>query len=74
MKGRAVLVAVLLALGATGACSSGQDPGLVPEDVDSGPSTTSRLLSACSAAPDATIPTGGCLDADGNVVRPGDAP
>lgn len=67
-------MAALLALGAAGACSSGQDPGLVPEDLNSGPSTTSRLLSVCSDAPDATIPTGGCLDADGNVVRPGDTP
>lgn len=72
MKRGAALVALALVLG-VGACSSEQDPGLVPEGND-GPSTTSRLLADCSDDPGATIPTGGCLDADGNVVRPGDAP
>jgi hypothetical protein len=74
VRRRAALVALVLVLGVGGACSSDQDPGLVPEDGNDGPSTTSHLLEECSAAPDAAIPPGGCLDADGNVVRPGDTP
>ena len=55
---------------AVGACSSGQEPELVPS-TDGGPSTTSRTLEACPpGGPDATTPPAGCLDEDGKVIRP----
>lgn len=63
------LVAAALLL-AVAACSSGQDPGISPEP-GSGPSTTSRMLSPCpDGGPDATTPPAGCLDDEGNVLRP----
>jgi len=62
-------VAVLLVLVAA-ACSSGQDPGISP-GTGSGPSTTSRTLQPCpDGGPDSTTPPAGCLDEDGNVLRP----
>ncbi len=52
------------------ACSSGQDPGITPTS-GTGPSTTSRMLEPCPpGGPDATTPPAGCLDEDGNVLRP----
>ena len=74
MKRRLALALVVLALAGGASCSSDQDPGLTPEGTGGGPSTTSQLLSACSDEPDATIPVGGCLDADGTVIRPGAEP
>jgi hypothetical protein len=64
-------VAALVLLAAA-ACASGQDPGVDPGPTgSSGPSTTSRTLAPCPAGgPDATTPPAGCLDADGDVVRP----
>ncbi len=61
-------VALLLVLAA--ACSQGQDPG-VPPPASGGSSTTSHVLSPCpDGGPDATTPAAGCLDPDGNVIRP----
>jgi hypothetical protein len=58
----------LMVLGA-GGCGSEQDPG-VPAS-PGGPVTTSVTLGDCPpGGPDATTPPAGCLDADGNVVRP----
>jgi len=69
---RATAVALVLAAGmGAAACGSDQDPGLVPQDTTGGPSTTSHLLERCPATGSSdTIPSAGCLDAKGNVVRP----
>ena len=62
-------VALLLVVAAA-ACASGQDPGLTPS-TESGPTTTSHTLQPCpDGGPDATTPPAGCVDPDGNVVRP----
>lgn len=66
--GRAMTAAVLVA--SLVACSSGQDPGIEPAPAG-GPSTTSRPLLPCpDGGPDATTDPAGCLDAEGQVVRP----
>jgi hypothetical protein len=66
---RRLVPAVLLVLAAA-ACSSGQDPGISPS-TSAGPGTTSRTLQPCPAGgPDATTPPAGCVDEDGNVLRP----
>jgi len=64
------VAALLLVVAA--ACSAGQDPGVqTGPSAGTGPSTTSRMLQPCpKGGPDATTPAAGCLDADGNVVRP----
>jgi len=64
------VAAALLVVAA--ACSSGQDPGVDPvSSSTSGPTTTSALVQPCpDGGPDQTTPPAGCLDADGNVVRP----
>ena len=64
--------AAALLLVVAAACSAGQDPGVDPSTgTNGGPSTTSQLLQPCPAGgPDATTPPAGCLDDDGNVVRP----
>ena len=65
-----LVIALLLVLVAVGSCSSGQDPGISP-GTTSGPGTTSRTLQPCpDGGPDATTPPAGCLDEDGNVLRP----
>lgn len=62
--------ALLLVLVSVGSCSSGQDPGISP-DATSGPTTTSRTLEPCpDGGPDETTSPAGCLDEDGNVLRP----
>lgn len=64
------VLAVALAISLAAACSSGQEPEIVPP-AGGGPSTTSRSLPPCPfGGPDATTPAAGCLDEDGNVVRP----
>jgi hypothetical protein len=69
---RAALLAVALTAGlGVAACGSDQDPGLVPQDTTGGPTTTSHLLDRCPATGSSeSIPSAGCLDAKGNVVRP----
>jgi hypothetical protein len=68
VTGRAV--ATLLLPVALLACSSDQDPGVTPS-TQPGPSTTSHVLQPCpDGGPDATTPPAGCLDPEGNVVRP----
>jgi hypothetical protein len=67
---RCAAALVALVVGATAACSSGQDPGVTPEP-GTGPSTTSQLLQPCpDGGPDDTTPPAGCLDPAGNVLRP----
>lgn len=62
-----VVAALVLAV-SVAACSSGQEPELVPSD--DGPTTTSRMLEACPpGGPDETTPPAGCLDDDGHVQR-----
>jgi hypothetical protein len=65
------LVAGTLLLGA-GACARDQDPGLVPSaSTVEGATTPHQLLQDCPpGGPDATTPAAGCVDADGNVLRP----
>jgi hypothetical protein len=67
---RRLAFAAALLLGAA-ACSSGQDPGIEQQPTNSGPSTSSGFLQPCPpGGPDATTPPAGCLDPEGNVVRP----
>ena len=67
---RRCAAALFVLLAAAAACSSGQDPGLTPS-TQPGPSTTSHVLQPCpDGGPDATTSPAGCLDPDGNVVRP----
>jgi hypothetical protein len=68
-----VRVAALALVLITSACSSGQEPGVEPAPRSGESDTTSNTLGACPpGGPDATTPDAGCLDADGNVVRPGE--
>lgn len=64
------LLAVALSVSVAAACSSGQEPEIAPSS-GGGPGTTSRSLQPCpSGGPDETTPPAGCLDDDGNVLRP----
>lgn len=66
---RTVLAAVAAAVSAAG-CGAGQDPGVPTGDGD-GSRPSSQTLPPCPAGgPDATTPAAGCLDRDGDVVRP----
>ena len=63
-------VAALLVLVA-GGLLLGQDPGVDPEHASRARPPPRTTLQPCpDGGPDATTPPAGCLDADGNVVRP----
>ncbi len=63
-------LAAVVAVGLLAGCASGQDPGLVDQQ-PTGPTTTSHTLGPCPpGGPDATTPPAGCLDANGQVLRP----
>jgi hypothetical protein len=75
VKRRAAVVLASLLLAGLGACSSDQSPGITPEGTtNDGPSTTSHTLPRCDPTPGAKVPVGGCIDEDGAVVNPDDAP
>ena len=63
--GAALVAAVVLSLAA---CGSEQDPGV---DGSGATRPSSQTLPPCpDGGPDATTPAAGCLDPDGEVVRP----
>ncbi len=64
-------LAALLLVASVGACSSDQEPEIVPAS-GGGSVTTSRSLQPCPpGGPDETTPAAGCLDEDGMVQRAG---
>ncbi len=68
-RGRLAAVVLAAALMMAG-CADTQDPGLVDTPGDD-PGTTSNTLGQCPAGgPDSTTPSAGCIDDDGQVVRP----
>lgn len=67
---RRAAIGLALALALVAGCAADQEPDLVPPS-GSGPSTTSKTLSACPpGGPDATTPAAGCVGPHGKVERP----
>jgi len=66
-----VAVAAVLLVG-VGACARDQDPGIEPTGSSvEGPTSPPRFPEACPpGGPDATTPAAGCVDPDGNILRP----
>ena len=67
-----LVAATVLLLGA-GACARDQDPGIEPTGTTVEGATTEppRFLGPCPpGGPDATTPPAGCVDDEGNVLRP----
>ncbi len=66
--GRRAAMLAFVALAAVG-CSDSQDPGLDPAGDQ--PGTTSNTLGQCPpGGPDETTQSAGCIDENGQLVRP----